>query len=62
MNEYMEQAIMELDHLEYLRGTNAIDESDYEKQRIAVLSLLIKQHSDRVIRLMKPKEGKTQWD
>jgi hypothetical protein len=47
MNEYMEHAIMELDHLEYLRGTNAIDESDYEKQRIAVLSLLIDQHTER---------------
>ena len=47
MNEYMEQAIMELDHLEYLRGTNSIDEDKYEEQRIAVLSLLIDQHTEK---------------
>lgn len=47
MNEYMEHAIMELDHLEYLRGTNAIGEVDYQKQRIAVLSLLITQHTEK---------------
>ncbi len=38
---------MELDHLEYLRGTNAIDEDDYQQQRVAVLSLLITQHTER---------------
>lgn len=47
MNEYMEHAIMELDHLEYLRGTNAIDDNTYEEQRIAVLSLLITQHTEK---------------
>ncbi len=47
MNEYMEHAVMELDHLEYLRGTNSIDEDDYQKQRVAVLSLLIDQHTER---------------
>jgi hypothetical protein len=45
MNDYMAKAIMELDHLEYLRGTNAISEDGYLEQRIAVLSLLITQHT-----------------
>ena len=43
----MEHAIMELDHLEYLRGTNAIDDDKYEEQRITVLSLLITQHTEK---------------